>query len=103
VSFASKIYLAFDRCDMPLDIGYLFLPLEIESLTIADRFLTRARDSGITVARMVCDEDQVVIDIGEDLEDYLFIDRGGPRAWSWPAFKLDDKNWRELVCGLSEG
>jgi hypothetical protein len=73
-------------------------PLEMDSFAIANRFLTYAHDSGIGVPRMVCYEDEIIIDIEPDLQDYLFFDGGGPKAWSWPGFGLDDKHWSELIC-----
>jgi hypothetical protein len=72
-------------------------PLEIKSFEIVKRMLDGAHSSGLGIGRMVCDDDEMIIDIEQDVEDYLFH---GDQAWYWPGLKLDEVNWRGYVEGV---
>lgn len=89
-----------DLVDITWDFRYLIGPLEIEAFAIAKRLLKSVSGSGIGIPRMVCDGDEIIIDIEPEVQDYLFFSTGGPKAWSWPGFRLDEESWGELVRGV---
>jgi len=74
--------------------------LEIGAFAIAKRLLDSVSGSGIGIPRMVCDDDETNIYIEQEVQDYLFFSKGGPKAWSWPGFRLDEESWSEFVTGV---
>lgn len=80
--------------DLPENLMYFTQASELDGLAIAGPLLKFAEDGGISVPKMSRDGS---MRIEEDCEDYMFLNHGSPKGWSWPARRLSDEVWHQLV------
>lgn len=73
---------------------YYTQPFEYDALAIAGPFIEYAQGGDISTPKM-CRDGSMRLE--EQYVDYVFLNHGSPKAWSWPARQINDDTWDQFV------